>query len=1217
MDQPIKIENTCRSCGGTEFVPFATRTDGMHVKQCVNCGLGIVEEIPADLAAFYEDQYYLNGGDSGYKDYAFAAEHGLSWVSHIVKLLRKDGRILDIGCADGYLLRHIGPGMDRYGIEVNHRMAQKATDSGIHIIGYDLFSSDILEKYEGAFDIVTAIAVFEHLDDFASGFEIATELLRDDGILFFEVPVMSCTGSNEAWLNSSFEHVYYPTEQSIRYVVETRLNCKLVGAELPVKDYASTYAGFVTKSSANTEKLRALLGRLLDENDENLNEDERIARLHLRLIHMAQSSNLSINDLNRLRSSDFTEPFIARLVQLWAADLSRQHHWRTYSHQLEVNNARLNTDLQASHRTVQKLTENNEVLSADLSVAQRDAKLNTAQAMQAVVFEMERSAVFEARAKQADARVAEADARTAQADARTAEANARTADVELRATELARHVEVVEGECAAVRNDIEKLRSSTLWRMTDPIREFGMNHPGVARRAKQAARLAYWSLKLKLRANLREVMRRRAAFAAQREAATSEVCEPPSPAEALPPSEISFPVAEPTVAVEVEKAPRPSATLLPSSGIDCEKPWDEAPNGWPKNRPLISVVIPCFNYGNLVTEAIQSVLEQTFQDFEIIVVEGGSSSIESRRRFVELVESAPSRVRVLIQEKPTRAGANRNFGISNARGKYVCCLDADDRLAPTYLEKTVFFLEHYQYDVVSAGLQFFGNRSDRWMPREYPTLDMLLEANQVMTCSVFRRSLWFEAQGYRDSDPTSGHIHEDYLFWVRLGALGARFMNIQETLFHYRSHGETLSNNSSVLDNDQQVKYVRQFNQDVLTPEALVRARERSKMHLREIKPLRNLTRSHHIQQDHPRTLLLAVPYLVLGGAERLLSAITAHLSACGWHVIIVSTVANDESQGDTTDWFEKFTAEIYHLPRFISQERWKDFIDYLFASRQIEMLWIVGSVYFYDYVPAIKARHPSLKVVDLLFNTVGHTTNNRRYAGFIDRNLVENAEVRQWLVEAGESPERIQLITSGVDLTTHAPASKSLTLLAEHSVPPGTVIVGFSGRWSEEKDPFAMVEIAKRIPNKVPVVFMMTGAGPLGPALRAQIEQAAFPPGRFILCGSVPEVGPYLKMYDILLLPSRIDGRPNVVMEALASGVTVVASRVGALPEMVEDGVHGYLCVPGDYEEFASRIIELAEDPRKLSTFRREARRFAERHLDIRTMLEEYRASFDALLDA
>jgi len=205
--------------------------------------------------------------------------------------------------------------------------------------------------------------------------------------------------------------------------------------------------------------------------------------------------------------------------------------------------------------------------------------------------------------------------------------------------------------------------------------------------------------------------------------------------------------------------------------------------------------------------------------------------------------------------------------------------------------------------------------------------------------------------------------------------------------------------------------------------------------------------------------------------------------------------------------------------------------------------------------------------------------------------------------------------VESGVDLERNIPAPRDQYALGFDGIPAGSVVVGFFGRWSEEKDPLGFVEIAKRVSRELDVVFVMTGAGHLEHELKQAIAAADFPAGRFLLKGTVPEVKPYLQACDILCLPSRLDGRPNIIMEALASGAAVIASKVGALPEMLEEGRQGYLCTPGMYSEFSQRIEELAADKDKLSQFRIAARTLAEHRFDIKDMLQKYEARLRSLV--
>ena len=133
------------------------------------------------------------------------------------------------------------------------------------------------------------------------------------------------------------------------------------------------------------------------------------------------------------------------------------------------------------------------------------------------------------------------------------------------------------------------------------------------------------------------------------------------------------------------------------------------------DQPFVSVVIPCYNHGQYVEEAVQSILRQTWQNFEIIVVNDGSNVQDT----VEILRDFHMpKTRVLHLSQNVGLPAARNAGIREAKGKYVCCLDADDKLHPTYLEKAIVTME------VNSGLSFPRNMSASWVakrPRTCPS----------------------------------------------------------------------------------------------------------------------------------------------------------------------------------------------------------------------------------------------------------------------------------------------------------------------------------------------------------------------------------------------------------------------------------------------------------------------------------------------------------------
>ena len=97
----------------------------------------------------------------------------------------------------------------------------------------------------------------------------------------------------------------------------------------------------------------------------------------------------------------------------------------------------------------------------------------------------------------------------------------------------------------------------------------------------------------------------------------------------------------------------------------------------------------------------------------------------------------------------------------------------------------------------------------------------------------------------------------------------------------------------------------------------------------------------------------------------------------------------------------------------------------------------------------------------------------------------------------------------------------------------------------------------------------------------------------------------------DVLIVPSKVDGRPNVVMEANACGVPVLAAPVGGIPELIEDGVNGHLVTPSDHTEIEGIVRSWLQNSARFSKLRRSSRRKAERDFDRQRMLDRYAALF------
>jgi glycosyltransferase involved in cell wall biosynthesis len=203
--------------------------------------------------------------------------------------------------------------------------------------------------------------------------------------------------------------------------------------------------------------------------------------------------------------------------------------------------------------------------------------------------------------------------------------------------------------------------------------------------------------------------------------------------------------------------------------------------------PAVSVLVPCYNDGAFLAEAVDSALAQTLADIEIVVVDDGSND-PATRKILESFHRPKTRV---IHVPHGGLAAARNRGLAETTGRYVCALDADDRLDPRFLEKTVAVLDRDPSAAfVSAWLRAFGDETFEWKP-ERCDLATLLTENTVLTAALVRREALEAVGGYDGAMPAQGD--EDWDLWLTLVERGGRGVIVPEVLFHYRRRAGSMS----------------------------------------------------------------------------------------------------------------------------------------------------------------------------------------------------------------------------------------------------------------------------------------------------------------------------------------------------------------------------------------------------------------------------------------
>ena len=198
----------------------------------------------------------------------------------------------------------------------------------------------------------------------------------------------------------------------------------------------------------------------------------------------------------------------------------------------------------------------------------------------------------------------------------------------------------------------------------------------------------------------------------------------------------------------------------------------------------------------------------------------------------------------------------------------------------------------------------------------------------------------------------------------------------------------------------------------------------------------------------------------------------------------------------------------------------------------------------------------------------------------WMDRVVCVSAAQATRVRRAGINPERILVIRNAIHTEPFECANPSYrALMQTWFSQPRTRLIAAAGRLSPEKGFDQLIAAATLVVKQDPAAgFVLFGEGPLREKLARQIETSGLN-GKFVLAGFRTDVERFLPCCDLLVLSSWTEGLPVIVLEALAAGVPVVATAVGGTPEVVHDGITGYVVPPGKPTALASRIAELLRD--------------------------------------
>jgi glycosyltransferase involved in cell wall biosynthesis len=208
-------------------------------------------------------------------------------------------------------------------------------------------------------------------------------------------------------------------------------------------------------------------------------------------------------------------------------------------------------------------------------------------------------------------------------------------------------------------------------------------------------------------------------------------------------------------------------------------------------QKLVSVIIPCYNYGPYLSQCVKSALDQTYKNIEIIIINDGST--DNTESIAKKYEKNYKNIKYYSQENRGGIVKTRNRGIKLAKGDYLVQLDADDWIDPSYIKKTLQKAQKDNLDIVYTQAQIFGREE---FLTNFPkfNIEFLKHSNFINSTALVKKKV-FEKREYDEYLEDKGD--EDWDFFLGACLDGAKTSLVNEALLHYRKHNHSKSRQDS------------------------------------------------------------------------------------------------------------------------------------------------------------------------------------------------------------------------------------------------------------------------------------------------------------------------------------------------------------------------------------------------------------------------------------
>ncbi|KYQ91523.1 putative glycosyltransferase [Tieghemostelium lacteum] len=626
------------------------------------------------------------------------------------------------------------------------------------------------------------------------------------------------------------------------------------------------------------------------------------------------------------------------------------------------------------------------------------------------------------------------------------------------------------------------------------------------------------------------------------------------------------------------------------------------------STPLVDIIVPLYNTPVYqLEECMESLLEQSFQQFRIILVNDGSNNSLTNEYIQSLKETDD---RFLVVELETNQGLPnaRNQGLLKSTAPFILFIDSDDLLEPTSVEKMYWKLLTSEKVYFTKGHTIGFQAFNYTWKKGFEENQVFLKENQITITTMFKRVVFYNnSSNYKlnetvlmfDSSFRDGM--EDWDFYLNCASNGYWGETIPEPMDWYRRKDQLTFEkdwkNHAKKEHIQTIlksKYPDLYNQ----PDNYFRipsTTESFYIHQNEYK----YESINVLSKDKPRILFI-LPWLSTGGADKFNLNLCRQLIELGWEITIVTTEAQNEISYHWLSQFQLITSDIFIVNNFITINHVPNFMCYLLSSRSIDVVFLSNSELGYQMLPWISETCSSKPLIvdynhmeEEYWKNGGYPRYSIAYSQYINHHFVSSKYLSNYY-KSKSHVNNDKLLVQYININSEEFKFNNTIreeIKTRYAIPMDQVVILYAARMVEQKQPMLLLDLVNQLyqqsnngENFRFSVFLV-GDGPL----KSKVDEYVHRNGLSDLVKVLGDVPPedmknVLSASDIVFLPSKMEGISMLFYEAMSIGVIPVGLNISGQSELVTNNTGYLLNNESDYLKILKYLIENPKHRKELS---------------------------------